>query len=871
MQPITGNDPGRTEFPPQTLSPEELADSLGSDLLSGLSEKKARSRLRRVGKNSIRNEIDIRFSQSLKNQCKGLTNLFLLFAMLLLFLFTQETLYLIGIGCVVLLMLFGAWVESRAAGALNVPGKYSSLSVRTLRGGTEKQLDSRLLVPGDLILLQKGCLVPADARLVEADGDLAVLETPVSGKRSSSRKHAYALGKEDEAVSLNMIYAGTLLTGGSCKAMVCRTGKQTLIRQIHARREEYLPPLLRGVREFCRYTSVASIVGCFLLIAVGALRGANVNTVFALSAAAGASSLCDTALSLALISFGNGLRGMAKDKLIVRNMDKVYRLARVNTVMCPKELMFPPRKAHLLSVYANGTIYSADAPPVPAVQAVLKLSLVCSGHPRSRRPFEQVAYAYLKDACVGMEDVTGSWFRMDTSLSGDGEVTAVLALHNDKNTVVIKGAPENILSRCVGYEQDGKEYRLDDAARRRILSAAETAARENAFLVAVASGVTDAETLRAPRVERRMIFRGFLALGLSMEVDPASAVFRCSRAGIEAVVSTADPYYTAASIGRSAGIIENEGQIISSREIKAQERGMFVLNAGKYKLFLEPDDDQWQDVLLLRKEAGRTVAAAATREEELPLLREADVSAVPATAGDALRESSDLLLLENGFHVLANGITGARALCFRLLWLMQYLAAGVFTLFVSLFISLCAQTPLPMHLPGLLFGGLLINLILACGLSLLPVDRKLLLQPLPRLSGKPSLRVLLPPLAYGLGSGICLTVLAILTADPVCGMLFFLLSQFFYVCGCLWPEGAFRRKRFGYRLFWLLLPVPALLTLALIGLPGLNTYLGFAGSGMPSLRNALFAGGFAFGWQLLVQLFLLARPMLQKDKKKKEI
>lgn len=867
MQATPRTDPGNMEKPPQMLSPGELAETLGSDLFAGLTEKKARARLRRFGRNSIRNEIEIRFSQSLKNQCKGLTNLFLLFAMLLLYLYTQETLYLIAVGGVVLLMLFGAFVESRAAGALNVPGKYASLSVRTVRNGTEKRLDSRLLVPGDLILLQKGCLVPADARLIEDSGDLTVLETPVSGERSSVRKQAYEVGKEDEAVSPNMIYAGTILTGGSCRAMICRTGQWTLNRQIHARREEYLPPLLRGVREFCRYTSVACIVACLVLIVLGAVRGADINQLFALSAAAGGASLCDTALSLALISFGSGLRGMAKDKLIVRNMDRVARLARVNTVMCPKELMFPPRRVHLQSVYAGGKLYSADTPPVPAVQKVLKLSLVCSSHPRSRRPFEQVAYAYLKDACVDMDDLTNSWFRMDTFLSGDGEVTGILALHDDHNTVVIKGAPENILSRCAGYEQDGKEYRLNAAARRDILAAAEAAARGNAFLVAVASGVTDADSLRAPDAERRMIFRGFLALALSMEVDTASAVFRCSRAGIEAVVSTSDPYYTAVSVGRSAGIIEHEGQIVSSREIKAQERGMYLLNAGKYKLFLEPEDDQWLDVLLLRKEAGKTVAAAATREEELPLLREADVSAVPADACDALRESSDVLLLENGFHVLANGITNARALCFRLLWLMQYLTAGVCTLFVGLALALCAKTPLPMHLPGLLFSGLLANLAIACTLSLLPVDRKLLSQRLPRFRGKPTLSALLPPFAYALGSGICLFGLAILTEDPTCGMLFFLLSQFFYVCGCLWSEGAFRHKRFGYRPFWLLFPVLALCTLALLGLPGLNAYLGFA---LPSLRNALITAAFAAGWLLLVQLFLLVRPMKKRKKKNKE-
>ena len=292
---------------------------------------------------------------------------------------------------------------------------------------------------------------------------------------------------------------------------------------------------------------------------------------------------------------------------------------------------------------------------------------------------------------------------------------------------------------------------------------------------------------------------------------------------------------------------------------------MFVLNAGKYKLFLEPEDDQWLDVLLLRKEAGRIVAAAATREEELPLLRETDVSAVPVNTCDALRESADVLLLENGFHVLANGITNARGLCFRLLWLMQYLTAGVATLFVALFAAIWAGTPLPVRIPELLFGGIFCNLAIACTLSLLPVDRKLLSQPLPRLRGKPTLRVLLPPLAYALGSGLCLFLLAILTEDPVCGMLFFLLSQFAYVCGCLWPEGAFRHRQFGYRPFWLLFPALALFVLALIGLPTLNSYLGFA---LPTLQNALFAGALAVGWQLCVQLFLLALPAWKKERVK---
>ncbi len=865
MQTISQNDPLASAQPPQTLSPGELAAVLRSDLLTGLSEKKARSRRKRYGKNVIRDEIELQVFQSLKNQCKGLTNLFLLLSMLVLYLFVQEHIYLIAAGGAIFLILFGAFAESKAAGALNVPNKYSSLSVRVIRNGVEQRIDSRLLVPGDLILLQNGCLVPADARILEDDGALTVLETPVSGVKSSVPKAAHAPGKEEEAVSPNMLYAGTILNGGSCRAMVCRTGKQTLTRQIHAKRENYLPPLLRYVRDFCRYTSVACILACFVMILVGALRGADVNQVFAVSAVAGAASLCDSALSLALISFGNGLRGMAKDKLVVRKLDRISLLAESNTVMCTKELTFPPKKVRLRSMHVFGKAFSADEPPPLAAQSLLKLSLICSGHPKTRLPFEQVVYTYLKDACVGMDDLTGQWFRMDTAVSDKQEVTGILALHDDHNTVVVKGSPENILSRCAGYEQDGKEYKLNAVSRRKILAAAENAAKDNAYLVAIASGLTDADTLRSPDAERRLIFRGFLSFGISMEVDIANAVYRCNCAGIEAVVSTSDPYYTAASIGKSTGLIEHEGQMISSREIKAQERGIFVLNSGKYKLFLEPDPEQWLDILLLRRNAGRTVIATATHREELPLLREADVSAVPISACDALRESADLLMLESGFHVLANGITNARALCFRLRWLLQYLTAGVCSLFFAMLLTLLTNSALPFRVQELLFGGIFANLEIACVLALLPVDRKLLLQPLPHFRGKTTPKELLPPVGYAAGSGVCLYLLYLLTENPVCGMLCFLLSQFFYACGCLWQEGAIRRKQFGYRPLWLLFPVLMLYFLLLTAVPGLNSYLGFS---LPTPGSTLLAAAFAVGWQLCVQLFLFFRPAKEKNRKK---
>ncbi len=850
---------------PQTLTAEELAETLGSDLQAGLTSRKAKARLKLLGKNLIQREIEFRAANSFKGQLSGMINLLFLCAMLVLFLFSQETVYLLSMGVALLLMLFGTGAELLASRIMRTQEKYSALAVRVIRDGKEQKIDSRLIVTGDLLLLSVGNLVPADARILEDDGRLTALETPVSGVHHRVRKAAFSVAREDEAVSANMLYAGTIITGGSCRAIVCRTGKQTLIKQIHAQREAYLPPLLTRIREYCRHMSIACILGCFLLIVVGVLRGSDINMLFALSAAVGASSLCDSVLPLAYISFGDGLRRLSQSKIVVRRFDRLTRLASVNTVMCSKELTFPPKKLRLHLVGAGGKIYPADAPPTQAASELLKLSLVCSDHPAVRHTLEQVVYTHLVDYCVGMQDIAETWFRIDTAYNAEGEVNAILALHNDHNTTVIKGAPENILSRCVGYEQDGKEYKLTESSRRKILSDAENAAKSNSYLVAFASGVTDADSLRSPDAERRLIFRGFLAFRISMEVDVAGGMYRASRAGIEAVVSTTDPYYTAASIGKSTGIIEHEGQMISSREISATERGMFVLNAGKYKLFLDPTDEQWLDVLLLRKQSGRTVLATAQDEDELPLLRETDVSAVPTGVSDALRESADVLMLESGFHVLMDGILGARMLISRLRWLTQYLAAGFCSLFVALLCAVIANTAFPFRMQELLFGGVFANLATACVLALLPTDRKLLRDSFPYKKGIHTAAQTVLPLLYALGNGVLLYVLFCITKDTVCVMLGYILSQFFYACGCLWEEGAFRRKQFGYRALWLLFPVLAICCLISVAVPGINTALGFA---LPKPMHLLWTALVAIAWQAAVQIALFVKPMIKKRKNK---
>ena len=842
-------------FFPQLLSAEELADYLHTDLKTGLSTKAAKIRRRHYGRNIIRGEMDLHFGTSIKNQFKSLTYLFFLVLSFVLYLFEPQTIYLVAFFSVPLVLLADAFLETRAASELNRLSQNASLTATVMRDGKGVRLDSRLLVPGDIIYLEDNHIVPADCRIIQDDGRLLVLETPVSGAASAVPKSAFAEAYEEETISANMLYAGTILREGSCYAIVCVTGKETLTRRMHRKKEEFLPLLLRQTRNYARLSAIVAAAECFLVIVLGGLfQKWTVSALFVTAAALSAASLCDSLLPLSLASFVHHLLLMSEDRLIVRNQDSLSKLASVDTIMCTKERMLPPKRISLDSVIVNGKIVSLAEPPDRDASELLLLSLACSDYPKPRRAFDRATFSYLKDACVPMNDLTEQWFRMDTARDSEDEVNAVLALHADHYTTVIKGSPELVLSRCAGFALNGKEYKLTDAARRKMLTLAEAASRENAYLLAIASGITSADTLRSPLAEKRLIFRGMLAFRTTVEVDVANAVYRCNSAGIETVMSSGDPYYTAASIGKSTGIIRSEGEIISSREIKVLDYGMFVMNAGRYRLFLEPEPDQWQDVLRLRKESGRTVAVTGERIEDLGLLHDADIAVTPQSAPDILRESSDVLMKESGLHVLADGITNAKALCFRLRWIRQYAVSGSALLLTALLISVFFGSGPAVSLPGILFGGLFANLAIAVCIAFSSTNRKILNQKAPAFHGTLSPEELLLPLIHGLGGGACIFLVYRLTGSSSAALITFLLLQFLYACGCLWPQSVFLHRRFGSRPLWILLAVLVALFALLLLPDGIRSALGFD---PVSWIGLAYAAGSAVAWHLLTQTIRL--------------
>ncbi len=842
-------------FSPEEMQPFEVAEALESDLIDGKTQKAVKKARRLFGANDVKSEFRLSFREGLKNQIKGLTGIFLFISSFLMYLFRpDEPTYLVMTVVVGLIILLNAFAEFRASVALRVPKKYSSLKAKVVRDGEESMLDSRQLVPGDIITLEAGMMVPADCRLID-DMGFSVLESHVSGGKGSVPKNSRYLSRDGlEVISANMVYAGSIVTSGHATAIVCRIGRDTLVRRMRSGNDEYTPKILKYVGNLSKTVSLISVVASFSLLFLGVMSGADITEWFICSLAIGASSLCDSMVSLCASSLGFGAKKMADDGTVIKNYNCIEKLANTNTIMCGKNLAFPPKRINLTGLYFSGKSYDREKRPDEHAEELLKLMLVCSdarkitqAEKKLRRGLPEYKGNPLDDAIV---DYFGEWakpigmirdeyIRLDAEYTLSGDISRMLTLRDGKNVIIVRGSPENILSRCVGYTLNGVDYKLSDFTRKKILVAVEDMARTNSFLVAVATGETEAETLRDIDAEERLIFKGFVSFASSLDAGVAEAVYRCENSGIETVLNSNDAYYTALNSAKSAGIITDEAQIITAEQMRTAPRGLFIANSPYYRMFLNVDDLEWLDIIRLRKQNGRVTAVTAERINELPIMHESDVSIVPENSSDTLRQTADVLMLGNGINLIADGILNAKTICRRIFSVLKYLPAASMMMLTASFFSLFHNNVNPFRAQDVLFGGIIFNLAFAFSLAFAPRNMKNLKEKQQKFGTKPKPAHFIYPIAFSLGGGLALFITFAVTTSYSCSLISLSILLFLYA-GSLGGRGSiFKKRRFGNRMLYISGACVFALTAILTATPFGESAFGYVRPDMKSLIVAI--------------------------------
>ena len=611
---------------------------------AGLSSAEARERLRRHGPNEPRTRTGLgplrawlrRFGDPL----------------LLSLLTASGVSALLGDGAsaavIVTMLLFGVtldFVQARRAGRAAERLRASvALRARALRDGAWRTLPAAQLVPGDLVQLAAGDLVPADGEVVEAR-DLFVREALLTGEPYPVEKRAAAGAGADEAACA--VFAGSSVLSGSALLRVRSTGRATRLGGIAETLRRERPPTAfeRGIRRFGALVVRMTVVLVLLVVAVHAATGRPLEQtlLFAVALAVGlAPELLPMVVSVTL---ARGALRLAAAKVVVKRLSAIQDLGSMD-ILCTDKTGTLTEASIRLDRHID--VAGRDS------ARVLELAVLNSRFESGlRSPLDEAILAH------GEVDI-GGWSKVDELPFGfERRRVSVLLERGGDRLVVAKGAPEDLLPLCGAYEDGAASLSMDAAARARWLELFGSLGREGYRVLAIASKrVPPSHAHAAVGDEAGLVLAGYAAFYDPPRADAREALERLRRSRVEVKVLTGDSEWVARHVCAEVGLPMTRW--LTGAQVDLLEDPALAAQAQRVQAFCRVTPQQKMRIVAALRRRGHVVGFLGDGINDAPALHEADVGISVESAVDVAREAADLILLERGLDVLHDGVIEGR-------------------------------------------------------------------------------------------------------------------------------------------------------------------------------------------------------------------
>jgi len=613
----------------------------------GLTQAEASERYEKFGPNDVLAERARPLWRAVVDRFSNPLILILLFASALSAWTGDVLSFAIIVAIVLLSVVLDVVQQRRAENAVDALRRSVGLKATVVRDGTEAELPVERLVPGDVVRLSAGDIVPADCRLLEA-ASLYVNQSLLTGEPYPVAKDAAATATSGSpAEALNAVFAGTSVISGSATALVCETGRRTelgaVARSLTARRPR--DAFERGIQDFGLLMMRLTIFLVLFVLAANTLfdRPWLESLIFALALAVG---LTPELLPMVFtVTLANGARRLAERRVIVKRLASIHDLGAMD-VLCTDK---------------TGTLTQADVAVAHHVDA--------EGTP-SARVFE-LAYlnstlasgiaSPLDRAVVAHENLPDSgWSKVDECpFDFERRRVSVLLEKNGDRLLVVKGAPEDILSLSTRLEQaNGATGPMDEAWARRLTGEFERLGEDGYRVLAVAVRNLGPSERDARAAERDLTFAGFLAFVDPPKPDAANAIRELKKAGVTVKILTGDNERITQHICRELDI-EVTG-LLTGTEIDGLSDEALRARLPSTTIFCRVLPQQKARILASLKHAGHVAGFLGDGINDASALNVADVGISVDTAADVAKEAADMVLLDRNLDVVLEGVREGR-------------------------------------------------------------------------------------------------------------------------------------------------------------------------------------------------------------------
>lgn len=745
-----------------TCDNDAVARGLVTDLNRGLSSAECARRLETYGFNKLREAKAQSPWRILFDQFRNFIVWVLIAAVLISGLMREWVDAIAIMAIVVLNAVLGFIQEYRAEKSLAALRKLGSPTSRVVRNGIREVIPAEQLVPGDLVELEHGDNIPADARLVMVTPGFTVQEASLTGESLPVAKNIAAIARPDVPLGdrLNMVFMGTSIASGKARAVVVDTGMGTELGRIagmlqQIKREQ--TPLQRKLEQFGKW-----IVGlCLGLVSVifflGVLRGGELFEMFLTAVSLAVAAIPEGLPAVVTIALTLGVHRMVKRHVLVRKLNAVETLGCTTVICSDKTGTLTRNEMTVQTVFAGGLLFDVtgvgydphgsfmlDGKPVEThtsseLMEALRCGVLCNGAQLlARDGVHQIIGDPTEGAILTVAAKAGllkgkleDEFPVIEELPFDSirKKMTILRRKDQRVLAFVKGAPDVLLGDCIAIAQNGGTRSLNDADRRAIADRNNELTARAMRVLAVAYRVMDSvpDKFEAKEIEKDLVFLGLIAMIDPPREEVKKSINLCMRAGIKAVMITGDHKNTAVAVAREIGTFTAGSIALSGTELDALTDEQLGKEVERVSVYARVSPEHKLKIIRAWRKRGAVVAMTGDGVNDAPAVKEADIGvAMGITGTDVTKEVSDMVITDDNFSSIVAAVEEGRSIYDNIRKFIHYLLSCNTSEVLVMFIASLLGWPLPLLPIHLLWINLVTDGFPALALGVEPPERNVM-------------------------------------------------------------------------------------------------------------------------------------------------
>jgi Ca2+-transporting ATPase len=721
---------------------------------NGLGEEEASQRLLQYGCNRIEKVSKASPLALFLSQFKNYLTIVLIFAALISVIAGENTNGYVILIIVVLVALIGFIQEYKAERAMDALREMVSSEADVIRDGKMISIPSEELVPGDVIYLEAGDRVPADGRIIE-DTSLEVIEASLTGESLPVEKFSRPLGEETPlADRKNLVFMGTIVTHGNCRALVTATGLSTEIGRISGliEKESEDPPLKRKLEQLAKRQALLVLMVSALIFFVNLSRGYSIIETLITSIALAVAGVPEALPFVVTLALAYGTQVMARKNAIIRRLTAVETLGSTTVICTDKTGTLTTGQTMVREIHTYRTIeitgygYAPEGaflyngrdvnPEEEDLAGVLRIGILSNNANLERAngswrivgdPTEGALIVAAKKAGL-LDDVRKDWREiLEYPFDSDRKMMTTVNRSEAKGIVVAaKGAPEVLLSCCSYLFDAGGIRPMKDADRLAILASSDQMAGKALRVLAMAwKPLEEQDHYERDLVESGLIFAGLVGMIDPPRPEAMEAICVCKQAGIRPVMITGDHRLTAKAIAGELGI--GNGDVIEGIELEKMSDEELAARIEEVSVFARVTAEHKVRIVEALRKQGHVVAMTGDGVNDAPALTAADIGvAMGRTGTEVAKEAADMVIADDNFATIVAAVEEGRRIYNNIRKATSYLLSVSFAEVATIFLGVMMGLPVPLLAVQILWINVVAEEFPAIGLSTEPVHAKIM-------------------------------------------------------------------------------------------------------------------------------------------------